>query len=888
LQINSYNNDNKTGRLDLKNKAFVSDLGRVLIALLFIFLFFGCSTQKNTWLSRNYHSISAKYNGYFNARESYREGTRRLSEQHQDNFDNVLSIFRYGNEAQARSINNFMDVAFQKASLVVRRHSMYIRGVEHNRWIDDAYFLIARSHFFRRDYNLANLTFEYIIRQYETDLAYESKVWIAKGYNQSGRFDMARQMLENVQRDHDQGLLSAEGKRMFYLTYADHFARQQQYASAIPHLQKGISATRNNRERTRLTYILGQHYQYSGDFGNAQRTYARVLKMNPTFDMAFQARISMAMAYDPNSGDSQFIRSELNGMLRDEKNKPYQDRIYYALAQLAMRESKEEDAVDNYIKSTQASQGNNMQKGLSFLRLGEIFFARPDYLKASIYYDSTITFLPSTFDNIEPIGQRKVLLSDLARNIRMIEREDSLQRLAAMTPAERNAIIDQIIAELREKEQREREAERDRMRTMQAMQQQRRPGDVQDASWYFYNPTAMAFGRTEFMSRFGERPLEDLWRISNKQTLAFGFDGGDEELENGDPNDREAALDRSSYTRNIPTTPEQMAESNKRIAQAYFNKGVIFKDRLNDQRSAASSFESLVSRFPENENKLHAYYFLYNLHRSLGDLSRAEQYKNRLINEFPDSDFAQILGDPNYLQNFRQRQGLANQLYEQSYAAFLAGNYSRVIANWQTVDTLEIGMELRGQFSYLKALAYGRSGQSNEFRQELEYVVRNFEGTPVHQPASDLLASLGTHALLLPEEDLGAEGGRPDREISSIYTYNARAVHFFAFIIDVREVDARELRSFITEFNSENFADSRLSMSNIFLDDRRQIITVTNFRDKDLGMDYFRKMMSAPGLRNFKTEAITSFIISVDNYPVFYQDKNIEEYLRFFRARYTR
>jgi hypothetical protein len=128
LQINSYTNDNKTGRLDLKNKAFVSDFGRVLMALLFIFLFFGCSTQKNTWLSRNYHSISAKYNGYFNARESYREGTRRLSEQHQDNFDNVLSIFRYGNEAQARSINNFMDVAYQKASLVIRRHSMYIRG----------------------------------------------------------------------------------------------------------------------------------------------------------------------------------------------------------------------------------------------------------------------------------------------------------------------------------------------------------------------------------------------------------------------------------------------------------------------------------------------------------------------------------------------------------------------------------------------------------------------------------------------------------------------------------------------------------------------------------------------------------------------------------------
>ncbi len=881
-------NENKTGRLDLKNMVFTSATGRVFVALLFVFLLFGCSTQKNTWLNRNYHSISAKYNGYFNARESYRDGLRRLSDQHQDNFDHVLSIFRYGNEAQARSIDNFMDVAYQKASLVIRRHSMFIRGVEYNRWIDDAYYLIARSHFFKRDYNQAILTFEYIIRQYDTDIAYDSKVWIAKAYNQMERYDLARQMLDNVQRDLDQGLLSAEGKRLFYLASADHYARQEQYGAAIPHLQNGIATTKNNRERTRLTYILGQHYQYSGDYSNAQRTYARVLKMNPTFDMAFQARISMAMAYDPASGDSNFIRSELNSMLRDAKNQAYQDRIYYALAQLAMRESKEEDAIDHYIKSTQVSSGNNMQKGLSFLRLGEIFFERPDYLKASIYYDSTITFLPSTFDGIEKIGERKVMLSDLARNIRIVEREDSLQRLAAMTPAERNAIIDNIIAELREREQREREAERDRMRTMQAMQQQRRSGDVQDASWYFYNPTAMSFGRTEFLSRFGERPLEDLWRISNKQTMAFGIEAGEEVMEDGEPGQEGSALDRSNYLRNIPTTPEQMAESNNRIAQALFNMGVIFKDRFNDPVSAISSFESMVNRFPENENKLRAYYFLYTLNRSTGDLSRAEMYKNRLIAEYPESDFAQILGDPNYLQNVRQRQSLANQLYEQSYAAFVAGNYNQVIANWEAADTLDIDLGLRGQFSYLKALAYGRTGKTNEFRQELEYVVRNFEGTLVHQPATNLLASLGTHALLLPEGDQTGEEELVVEDISSIYTYNPEAVHFFVFIIDVRQVEARELRSFITEFNTENYPDSRLTMSNIFLDDRRQIITVTNFSNKNIGMEYFRRIVAAPALGNFKTEFITSFIISVDNYPVFYQDKDVDEYLRFFRALYTR
>lgn len=872
----------------MKNKAKNSVYGRGLLLALFLFAFVGCSTQKNSWTNRNYHSISAKFNGYFNARESYRQGVKRLAEQHQDNFDDVLSIYRYGNEAQAGGISNFMDVAYQKSSLVIRRHSMFIRGVEYNRWIDDAYYLIARSHFFKRDYPLANLTFEYIIRQYDSDLAYDSKVWIAKSHNSMGNYTQARDMLEIVKADLEKGLLSDEGKTLYYLTYADHFARQKDYASAISYLQDGIRVMRKGRDRTRLTYILGQFYQYSGDYANAQRTYASVLKMNPTFDMAFQARISMAMAYDPASGDSGFIRSELNGMLRDSKNDPYQDRIYYALGQLAMREQKEEDAIDNYLKSTQVSSGNQMQKGLSFLRLGEIYFQRPDYLKASVYYDSTVTFLPGTFDGIEPISQRKVMLSDLAINLRAIEREDSLQRLASMTPSERNAIIDEIIAQIREEEQRKRQEESDRMRTFQAMQSQRRMGDQQDNSWYFYNPTAMSFGRTEFSSRYGERPLEDLWRISNKQTIAFGFEDGTEGMAEGDSLGENDVMDRSNYLRNIPTTPEMMAASNGRIAQAYFNLGVIFKDRFKDNQSAVSNFESLVNRFPENENRMQAFYYLYNLYRELGDPARAETFKSRLINEFPESDFAQILGDPNYLQNFRKREGFATQLYEQTYRAFTSGNYAEVISNWDTADTLEIDKALRAQFSYLKALSLGKRGQSSEFRQGLEYVVRNFEGTPVHQPATDLLASLGTHSLLLPEEDAQSEEGLAEEELVSIYSYNPSAVHFFAFVFDVRLVEARELRNFITEFNTQNYPDSRLTMSNIFLDDRRQIITVTNFSDRSLGMEYFRNIVSSPGLSNFRQEAIISFIISVDNYPILYQDKDVEEYLKFFKARYGR
>lgn len=810
---------------------------------------------------------------------------------HHDNFDQVLSIFRYGNEAQARAVAGNMEVAYQKASLVIRRHSMFIRGVEHNRWIDDAYFLIARSHFFRHDFNLANLTFQYIIRMYETDVAYQSKIWLAKTGNQTGRFEQARQMLELVQRDYDNGQLSPEAKRLYYLTHADHFTKQEKYAEAIPFLERGIRATRNNREKTRLTFILGQLYHTTGDFPKAQNTFARVLKMNPTFDMGFQARISMAMAFDPASGNSSHIRSELNRMLRDNKNEPYQDRIYYAMAQLALRENQQDEAIDHFLNSTRVAKSGGIQKGLSFLRLGEIFFSHPDYLRASLYFDSAMTFLPQSFVGIEQIAEQRSKLSTLANNLRIIEREDSLLRLAALSPAERNSIIDKIIAELREKENRNRELENQRMQTMVALEQQRRQGEAQDARWYFYNPSAISFGRAEFVSRYGQRPLADLWRIGNKQTIAFGTDRPETPETPDSPGIETQTNDifnRNFYLQNIPSTPGQIQEANNRIAQAIYNAGIIFKDKFSDPQSAISSFEALVTRFPDNENILQTYYFLMSLYRGLGNHPMAETYKMRIISGFPGSEFALILGDPEYLKNLQERENFANQLYTQTYQAFLAGNYSQVVTNWQTASNLSIDRNLQSQFFYLKTLTYGRTGKNNEFRQHLEYVIRNFEGTLVHQPASHLLASLGAHSLLLPEDDPGAHGNQIQQAITSIYSHNPNAVHFFAFVIDSRQIEAREIRNFLTTFNREQYPDTRLTLSNIFLDDQRQIVTVTNFVNQNVGMEYYRRVMSHTGLQNFPDAAFSAFIISVDNYPVFYQEKNVNEYLRFFRSMYTR
>jgi tetratricopeptide (TPR) repeat protein len=873
-----------------KNHSFLKSF---LLAAVWLLLLTSCSTQKNNFTNRTYHRINAKYNGFFNARESYREGMMRLANQHVDNYEQVLSIFRYGTDQQAASVSNQMEVAYQKASLVIRKHSMNIRGVEHNPWIDQSYFIIARSHFFKQDYSLAILTFEYIIRQYDTEVSFASKVWLAKCYHAMGRNEQALQALELVGEDKRNGLLTKEVSALFFLTYADHYIRKDDYQKAAPFLAEGIEYTSKRRDKTRLTFILAQLYHFSGNYAQAQSTYERVLRMNPDFDLAFQARIGMAMAYDPASGDSAYIRSELQQMLRDDKNKPYRDQIYYALAQLAMRQQNEDLAIEMYLQSTRVSEENKMQKGLSFMRLGEIFYARPAYHEAIMFYDSTMLYLPASHEHYQEIYQLNSILSQLGNSMRVIAREDSLQQLAAMPEGQRLALIDEIIAELSAREEQERAIERDRMEAARlAAQTQRQMGSgTRDAGWYFYNPSSISFGRTEFLGRYGERPLEDLWRISNKQLISFGMDMDFESDETTQQEEAGSPLSRDRYLRNIPVTPEMMLVSNERIGTAYFNKGLLFKDRLRDYSAAIESLETLLQRFPESEHSLYSYYYLYTMYKELNNSQRANIFKERIINEFPDSEFASILGDPDYLQNYRRREQKANDLYSETYQAFLSGNYERVNIHCEAADSLEMGEDLRSQFAYLCALNTGKKGQRNAFREELQYVVNRFAGQSVYQPASELLAMLSTDAGFMPAtgeefpEEMETESLFAG-EMSSVYSYDPGKAHFCVFVVDSRRTEMTGVRQVISQYNSGEFPDKNLSISTIFLDERRQILTIATFPDKPLAMDYYKRFIDSEYMQSISKQSVDMFVISVDNYPVFYQEKNLEEYLMFFRKLY--
>lgn len=868
---------------------------RYFIFILTLLTIWGCSTQKNTFFSRNYHSITTKYNGYFNARENYRDGVATLNERHEDNYEDVLRIFKYGSEQQASAVAGQMDIAYQKTSTAIRKHSMNIKGVEYNRWVDDGYYLIGRSHYFKRDFNLAILTFEYVIRQSDNHLKYKSIVWIAKCYIQMENYTKAEETLARLDEFIENKKISDETMTLYHKVFSDLYLQQEQFNNATQHIQKAIQFSDDAREKTRLTFILAQAYHKLEDYGNAQKTYAKVLDLSPGFQMAFQARINMAMAFDTKTGNSDFVLNELKSMLKDGKNDQFHDQIYYALGQFSMRRGEKEKAMEYYNLSLENYKDNRAQKGITFLRMGEIFFNDKDYIKASELYDSTMVYLSSEYPDYQDATQKTVILKELASYIKVIERQDSLQRIASMPANERNRVLDKIIEDIKEQERLEREKEQQRALMRQQMARQGRTGNQQgqQGGWYFYNPSAISFGKNEFYANWGERQLEDLWRISNKQLLAFGdmegFEMDEDSIQPGN-------VSRATLSKNLPLTTEKIEESNKKIADALYNKALLFKDKMKDMDSSIEGFRELINRFPENENVLYSAYFLHKLYEQKNKSDLSDQYKRYIVSRFPETDFAKILSDPDYAENIRSKQNMAKSKYQQAYQAYLRQDYETALNVIEESDSLEeVTREQQAQFSFLNALVLSKTKGRQQLVDKLTTITETYQDTDIYDPANNLLAFLGSNDNLdgLVINDTESSEAKQLADTASInvpentvFKLNHEAVHFYVVMIDSKNMQIRQLRNQVDIFNKENFAENSLNMSTLFFDQGRQLLTITNFTDETNAVNYGNQLLEYFSEAGYEQQHYQGFAISVENYPVFYQDRILEEYLDFYNYAY--
>ena len=284
-----------------------------------------------------------------------------------------------------------------------------------------------------------------------------------------------------------------------------------------------------------------------------------------------------------------------------------------------------------YERGNQKSARSGIEKGVLLLHLGDLYWAKEKFSDARRCYGAAIGMLDKDRKDYEQLSNRSKILDELVPYTDALHLQDSLQALAKMPEAERNAAIDRVIDALKKKEKEERRAQAEQ----DAQQQQAQNGAIgannnqtqassnnqtQNGLWYFYNQMAVNQGKQTFQRQWGKRENVDNWQRVNKTVVGnIGSDANPEELTDeqrdsifraeqiadslsniadsaqNDPHKREY------YLAQIPFTEEQMQASNQILEDGLHHSGVIFKDRLDNLPLSEKCLRRLTHNYPDYE-----------------------------------------------------------------------------------------------------------------------------------------------------------------------------------------------------------------------------------------------------------------------------------------------
>lgn len=830
-------------------------------------------------MHRGYHNMTARYNGYFNGKESWLEALEEIEEEHEEDYYDVLPVHIYGTKKEISRIMNETDRCIEKGSLVIERHSMVFKKKEYCRWVDDSYMLIGKARFLRQEYEDAKTTFEYVAREYDyNEIRFDAKLWLAKTYIESGKKDKAFSFLDVLESDEE---FPKRLKGELYTSYAHAYVKSEQYEPAVEKVKKALEHVRKRKMKIRLRYILAQLYKETGESQLASEEFAKVIKMNPEYEMAFYAKINRALSADEFTGDSQAIKKMLEKMLKDEKNEDYFDQIYYALAEMEFKEGNEEKGLEYMKLSAAASRDNDLQRSKSLLRVAEIYYQNRNYRLSGLYYDSTVAILKKSDKKYREVVKRKKYLSDLVEELAEVDKQDSLQQLAKLSSREQKKIVDKIIRELEASESQKGSEEEGGRQQLTQRDQRRNVNRAGGTGWYFYNPQNISFGFSQFKKTWGDRKLADDWRRSNKNTSLSDFDEPVEDTSATASEEEEEALkdlkNPDYYLKQIPNDEETLAKSNSKIEAAFFNAGIILKDKIQDYPEAIKMFESIVRRNKNSEMALPAYFQLYRINLLLENEKDAKYYRYIITNQYPDSEYAKVILDPNYKRGEDQKHSKEERDYNRTYNTFAFSQFSQVIKQCDKVIASEPDNHLLSKYYLLRALSYGNQKEMPAFKAALTEILKLFPKGSEAKEAKRLLDLLKKRGL--GEEEF-TERGKGE------YAASNSAPHSFLFVFP-KAVSKRKFLVAISDFNQKFFKRSNLKIEDSFLGDANRMIIVKSFKNKEEAMEYYSTFVSNDKqLKELNQAGFSRFAVSTDNFKSLFETHDLEGYLVFFEENY--
>ena len=890
---------------------------KLIYIFVMLLIITGCSTQKNTGASRAYHQMCTDYNVGFNAKNSYIEGQKAIDKGAKDDFTQLIEMYPISYKENQTVASSQMDRTIEKCRKAIKKHSItkkpernkkkwkepkyqyFYNQEEFVKGVKESWILLGKAELHKGDFLGAASTFGYIQRHYPSDLeiACEARIWQARAYGEMDWMYEAWQVFDQIKENDVVKRLNqdyAEVKAFLLL-------KENNYKEAIPYLQLAAKKENNKYLSSRFNYLLGQLYLEQNQRDKATDCFKLAVRQSQTYPMEFNARLMMLQCNDEAWEKNV---KKLKRMAKNSNNKDYKDQIYTVVGNIYLNHKDTAEAIEAYKLAIEESTRGGVEKAAVLVTLGDLYYSQKEYIDAHPCYQEASGILNAEHPDYKRVSKLGEALGELAVNYNTVELQDSLQHLATLSEEEQLKIVEKIIEEVKREE--EEAARLAKEAETKGFEESTRPsmamptlGGSQD--WYFYNQQLKTQGAQQFKQKWGKRVLEDNWRRANKVSTAPDMNEelgmGNEELdEDGNPivSDEQKEDDGvpahhkpEYYLSQIPKDSADIAASNVAIADALYAMAGIYDEKLNDYPMSLETYQEFQRRFAKDERELEGYYSSYRVCGKLDDKEGHEAYRQKIVAEYPESKYAAVLSQPDYLERTKEMLAMQDSLYADTYEAYSKGEFNRVFANYDNMAKNYSMSSLMPKFAFLNALSIGKTQPEEPFYQALTELVEKYPQSDVTPMCKDILALMSqgreaqqgsTHGSILEKREELAQEEMVDEELkNATFSTEKKTAHYLLLIPRNENVNLNSLLYDLAAFNFTKFMVKDYDLNKRTSAGLTYICVGTESYEETEW--YERTMLAEPTLQGRITlDQVDRIIISEENLKLIEQGKTWEEY----------
>jgi len=828
-------------------------------------VFSSCSRKKDSFVNRNFHAVTTEYNTLFNGETALNQGKDALISTFQDNYWDILPIERiaFSDEitlslGEENRDPNFLK-AEEKAIKAIQKHSMKLDGEERNPQIDEAYMLLGKARYYDKKFVPALEAFNYVLAYYpKSNNIAQAKIWKEKTNIRLENNTVAIENLQKIFKVEDK--LKDQDLADAHAILAQAYLNLEHNDTALVYIKEATRLTRKNEERGRYNYIKGQLYNRLNDKDSANMAFTEVIELNRKIPRKYwiNAHLSIAKNHDYETGDNLVLLEKLEKLEFNRENRPFLDKIYYAKAEYFMKTEQIDSALSNYNKSLRQNSVDTYLNSRDYLAIANYNFDEAEYQVAGAYYDSVIGLLDERSRELRLIKKKRENLTDVIKYEELAERNDSIITIVELPEEAQRKYFEDYIAAQKAKATQDSLEQNNEIRNNEFFKSNSafsdRSGGGTSGEFYFYNTTAAAQGKQAFERRWGKRKLADGWRLSARQSIPLN---GNSLPSLGEPQEEDLSnLSVDDLLALVPREEKVVDSIVKERDFAYFQLGLIYKEKFKEYPLASDKLEKLLTFEPEERLVLPAKYNLHQVYKEMGAFAKADSYKSDITSNYPDSRYASILNNPN--EALEEDAASPEVIYRGLYKEFQNENYGALLVQLDQRIEQFYGDSYLPKFELLKATTLGRYEGFEAYKKALNYVALTYPRSEEGKKAQDMLQTA------LPSMSFKSfDDGAISVSWKIIYAFNASD-------IQAAERFEKKLQEDLDRLKQANY---RISMD-IYTKDQ-SFVVIHYLSSEAVAEGFAEHLRATPDIAISKPYTV----MASENYKIIQLHKNLEAYI---------